>query len=227
MVLRRLALVFSLLAVALCVALARPADSATIITVSATGTISDSSEAGLIGREASMSQRFVVTAGSLFPGADFGAGVFDKLSVSIVADGTPFLFDTSGGAPAFGLYALARLDIPATTPASISAESTIEVAPGVTLFARALLSTLAADSVDPSNLLGDFTFPPFPAGAASSFGAEATDAGGDLLGYFLVEAVREFTVVVDRDVVVPAPAGLAILLAGVGGLALAGRRRRA
>jgi hypothetical protein len=227
MVVRRLSVLVSALALALCVASIRLADASTVITVSASGTISDSSDAGLIGRPASLSQRFVATGGSLFPAPDFGSGVFDTISVSILADGIPFVFDTSGGAPALGLYTLAKLDIPGTVPASISAQSTIEVAPGVTLFAQALLSSLAVDFVDPSNLLQDFTFPPFPAGAASSFGAEALDAGGDLLGYFLVEAVGEFTVVVDRDVVVPAPAGLAILLVGIGGLAWAGRRRPA
>jgi hypothetical protein len=227
MVIRRLALLVPALFFAAGLSFARPADAATVITVSATGTISVSSDAGLIGRPASLSQSFVVTPGSLFPGTDFGIGVFETLSVSILADGVPFFFDTSGGAPAVGFYGLVKLDVPATVPASVSAQSTIEVAPGVVLFAQAAVTSLLADFVDPSNLLQIFSFPPFPAGAASGFGAEATDANGDLLGYFLVEAVREFTVVVDRDVVVPAPAGLAILLVGIGGLAWAGRRRPA
>jgi hypothetical protein len=225
MIMRRFAMVLAAIGVAALVALARPAEAATFITVTATGTITDSSEAGLIGREAVMTQRFTVTPGSLFPDPAFGVGVFDMLSLSITLDGTPYFFDTSGGAGALGIYTLGKLDLGGGTPASISAQTTIEVAPGVALFAQAAISSLVDDFVDPIDLLQDFAFPPGPAGGEGGFGASAEDATGTVLGYFLAERLGSFVVTVDRDIVVPAPAGFAMFAAGCLGLVLVRRRR--
>jgi hypothetical protein len=226
MISRRLTLFLAAIGLVAFMAVAKPSGAATIITVTATGTVTDASDVALIGTTASLSQSFVVTPGSLFPDASFGVGAFETLSLDVTLGGSPYSFDTSGGAAAFGVYFLQRLDIGGGTPAAIGAQTTIEVAPGVLIFAQAAISSLVDDFVDPTDLLQTFTFLSIPGSADASFGASAEDADGNSLGFFLAERVDTFTVTVERDIAIPAPAGLLLFVGGIAGLAMARRRRR-
>jgi hypothetical protein len=223
MVVRRFLGVLTAAVIALGVLTAQAVQAATLITVVASGTITDSSEPSLIGTTSTIEQRFRVNPATLFPDPVFAVALFDVLQATITTDGGTDVIDSSGASSAGGIYAISKLDTVGGVPASISAQSSFGIFGG-TLLINASIQSDTDDFVPSTDLFQNFVFPPFPANATVTFGLSLEDGNGGVLLSYFVDRVASLTVTVREIADVPAPAALGLFAFGLVGL-LALRRR--
>jgi hypothetical protein len=197
------------------------AQAATIISVVATGTVTESADPSLLGVSMSIEQRFTVDPAQLYPGTTNSLATFATLQVSVTLGSWVYVYASTGATSAFGLYAVQMLD--GLTPASVDAQSTIESG-GDLLLASALVQSSSGEVAPDANLLQNLAFPPFPSGSTLSFGFSLQDAAsGDIYYWASSGRVTSLTVTVS-EVTIPAPAAFGLMAFGLAGLVVLRRR---
>jgi hypothetical protein len=224
MVMRRIVGLFVAVLLVAGVVSAPSARAASVISVVATGIVTDSNDAGLVGAAFSLEQRFTVNPALLFPGAGMSVAVFETVQISVTLGSVTEGYAGTGAPQDFGIYAISKLDIPGTVPAAVDAQSGVEIFGGaMLLLANAKISSVSDDFVASTDLLQNFVFPPFPPAAILSFGFSIEDLDGNVMVSASSTDVTSLTVTV-REVTIPAPAALGLFAFGVAGLLVTGRR---
>jgi hypothetical protein len=209
MLLRRLSLLAAGVALAASLALARPAEAATTITVTATGTILEGTDfdgADATGLSASLVHVFTVTPGAIIddsmPGMLFA--LFESVTTTVTVGAASLSFTSTIGTGTYNALS------------GISLDAGSEIFDGATQ----LLSSLVVEDTTLvlTSPFDEFLYTANP--GSWSFGASAFDAEFAPLWSFL--ATPDLVSVV---VAVPAPAAFGLFLAGLTGLAAARRRR--
>jgi hypothetical protein len=224
MVMRRVVGLFVAVLLVAGVVSAPSARAATFISVVATGTVTDSNDPGLLGAAISIEQRFTVNPALLFPGADTSVALFQTVQISVTLGAATEGYASTGAAQDFGIYTISKLDVPGSVPAAVDAQSGVEIFGGaMLLLANAKISSDSDDFVTSTDLLQNFVFPPFPAGATVSFGFSIEDTDGNVMVSATSTDVTSLTVTV-REVAIPAPAALGLFAFGLVGLVAARRQ---
>jgi hypothetical protein len=221
MLLRRLTFFAAVLGLVVGLAVARPAEAGLVVTITATGTITegdDGNGGNLAGLGVTMTQVFA-QGGPAFVSPGFSFAAFNQVALALSVDGLPPVFLdsalTAGGA---AVYTIATL---ANGTAGVGSFASIFLTPFGELQTFMDVSNAAAEIAPSTALLQNFVFPPVPNGTTMYFGATLLNDVGDVESYFLAERVTQITIEVTQ---VPAPAAFGLFVVAVAGLVAARRR---
>jgi hypothetical protein len=201
------------------------AQAATLISVVASGTITDSDGGALNGETITIQQSFVVDPSMVFPDPAYSFATFDKLRVSVTIGSGTDVYDSATSASAFGTYTISALDVPNGVPAVVSGQSMLEIVPGFFLYAAAEIRSNSNAFVPSTDLFQNMAFPPLPSDTTVSLGLTLQDSEGNVLLFLLADQGDAFSVTVREISEVPAPAALGLFAAGLAGLLVIRRRR--